>query len=133
MDDLEDIVDVAQRGFPDDPEFPYRFPHRHKFPEDNRRWLRQEYSEYLRQPGRYAVVVATSKDQASKPIALSVWLLAVAIPHQGIGEPLSIPNQQHAHQRNQSPPFQPWFGVVRIMHGCGDQRANLYKPITLEM
>ncbi len=63
---------VAQQGFPDDPEFDYRFPFRHEFPEDNRKWIRKEYQEYLEQPEKYAVVIVTASDNSDKAVALSV-------------------------------------------------------------
>jgi len=84
--DLDDITTVAQAGFPDDPEFNYRFPLRHEYPEDNRHWVRQEYREYLEQPDKYAVVVITAEDNDNRPVALSVWDLKVLTPHQGGGE-----------------------------------------------
>jgi hypothetical protein len=83
--DLDAITTVAQEGFPDDPEFDYRFPYRHQYPEDNRRWVREEYREYLEQPEKYAVVVVTAKDNDDKPVALSVWDMKVLARHQGGG------------------------------------------------
>jgi hypothetical protein len=83
--DLDDITTVAQQGFPDGPEFDYRFPYRHKYPDDNRRWVREEYREYLEQPEKHAVVVVTAEDNDDKPVALSVWDVKVLTPHQGGG------------------------------------------------
>ncbi len=80
--DLDDITRVAQAGFPDDPEFNYRFPYRHKFPEDNWKWTRREYAEYLEQPQKFAVLVVTAPvvedgRTRDRPIALAVWDMAV--------------------------------------------------------
>ncbi|KAI1135827.1 acyl-CoA N-acyltransferase [Hypoxylon sp. FL0543] len=94
-DDLEDIATVAQEGFPDDPEFDYRFPYRQEFPEDNRKWIVQEYREYLEQPDKYAVIIVTASDNDNKAVALSVWDISISKPHQGsdLGVP-DDPNQQ---------------------------------------
>ncbi|KAI0834246.1 acyl-CoA N-acyltransferase [Hypoxylon sp. FL0890] len=89
-DDLEDIATVAQEGFPDDPEFNYRFPYRQKFPEDNRKWIVQEYREYLEQPDKYAVIIITASDNDNKAVALSVWDISISKAHQG--SDLGIPD-----------------------------------------
>ncbi|RYP55595.1 hypothetical protein DL771_012349 [Monosporascus sp. 5C6A] len=57
--DLDNLTKIAQAGFPDDPEWNYRFPYRYKHPEDNWKWTRKEYEEYLDQPGKYSVLLAT--------------------------------------------------------------------------
>lgn len=86
MNDIEDITDVAQQGFPDDPEFNYRFPFRHDYPEDNRTWVRKEYKEYLEQPKKYDVVIITADDNGDKAVALSVWDISISTPHKGGGK-----------------------------------------------
>ncbi|KAI1106394.1 acyl-CoA N-acyltransferase [Jackrogersella minutella] len=90
LDDLEDIATVAQQGFPDDPEFDYRFPHRDKYPEDNRKWILQEYREYLEQPDKYEVIIVTAGDNNNKAVALSVWDISISKAHQGSG--LGVPD-----------------------------------------
>ncbi|KAH7377964.1 acyl-CoA N-acyltransferase [Cadophora sp. MPI-SDFR-AT-0126] len=80
--DLEDITTVAQAGFPDDPEFDYRFPKRDKYPEDNRKWIKREYQAYIEQPEKFTVMIVTTpveKDGqvASQAIALAVWDISV--------------------------------------------------------
>ncbi|KAI1409962.1 acyl-CoA N-acyltransferase [Hypoxylon sp. FL1857] len=94
-DDLEDIATVAQEGFPDDPEFDYRFPYRQNFPEDNRKWIVQEYREYLEQPDKYAVIIVTASDNDNKAVALSVWDISISKAHRGsdLGVP-DDPEQQ---------------------------------------
>ena len=92
--DLEDITTVAQAGFPDDPEFDYRFPKRDKYPEDNRKWIRREYQAYLEQPEKFTVMIITTpveKDGqvASRAIALAVWDMAVLTEATGGGETFS--------------------------------------------
>ena len=86
LQDLEDITGVAQKGFPDDPEFDYRFPRRHEYPEDNHKWIKQEYKEYLCQPEKYIVVIVTASDFGGRAVSLSVWDKAVSLPHQGGGK-----------------------------------------------
>lgn len=102
IDDLDELTKIAQAGFPDDPEFDYRFPYRQNYPEDNWSYTREEYEGYLNQPDKYAVLLATlpaanqkSDEQngdhkqdpeldRSQPIsvALAVWDLAVTIESQ---------------------------------------------------
>jgi hypothetical protein len=65
LDDLDDIVDVVQGGYPGDPEFSYRFPHRLVWPEDNRKWVRKEYEEYIVQFVKYTVLVVTAEESVS--------------------------------------------------------------------
>ncbi|KAK4145294.1 acyl-CoA N-acyltransferase [Dichotomopilus funicola] len=122
--DLDDLTTVAQAGFPDDPEFDYRFPFRHEFPEDNRYWVHQEYREYLEQPDKYAVVVITAEDNDNRPVALSVWDLNVTIPHQGgdLGIPdddSRVPRRHDANPshfrefaRRMTQGFQDFFGAL---------------------
>lgn len=77
--DLDEITRVVQAGFPDDPEFNYRFPYRDRYPEDNWTWVRKEYEEYIEQPSKFAVMVITtpvgsdSGGVADRVVALAVW------------------------------------------------------------
>ncbi|KAF3025623.1 hypothetical protein E8E14_012994 [Neopestalotiopsis sp. 37M] len=116
IDDLDDLTKIAQAGFPDDPEFDYRFPRRRKYPEDNWLWTRKEYEGYLNQPDKYAVLLATlpaneSGEQngdhkqgpdlnRSQPIsvALAVWDTAVTIDSQ-VGD-LGIDERRDADRRH---------------------------------
>jgi hypothetical protein len=79
-DDLDDIARVAQTGFPDDPEWNYRFPYRALYPEDNWKWTRCDYRFFLNQPEKYTVLVATLPIENSRIIALAVWNIAVTSP-----------------------------------------------------
>ncbi|KAI2602325.1 acyl-CoA N-acyltransferase [Hypoxylon sp. NC1633] len=97
LDDLEDIATVALEGFPDDPEFDYRFPYRFERPDDNRRWIVQEYREYLEQPDKYAVIVVTASDNDDKAVALSVWDISVSKSHQG--SDLGVPDDLQEEPR----------------------------------
>ncbi len=85
LDDLDAITTVVQLGFPDDPQFNYRFPYRLKYPEDHWKWTRREYEGYLNQAEKYAVVVAATPDTEDKPIAVSVWDMAVETEATGGG------------------------------------------------
>jgi hypothetical protein len=73
--DLDDITRVAQAGFPDDPEFNYRFPYCHKFPEDNWKCTRLEYEGYLDQPRKFAVLISLqlSRRTAKRAKDLLCW------------------------------------------------------------
>jgi hypothetical protein len=92
--DLDDVTKLAQAGFPDDPEFDYRFPKRHEFPEDNWEWTKREYEGYLNQPDKYAVLLATLPTVCQghdvertrpTPIALAVWDVSVTTESKGGG------------------------------------------------
>lgn len=99
IDDLDDLTRIARAGFPDDPEFDYRFPYRKQFPNDNWEWTRQEYKEYLKQPDKYAVLLATLSPSEEEedhqehelersrpiPVALAVWNVAVNTASLGGG------------------------------------------------
>ncbi|ETS79398.1 hypothetical protein PFICI_09251 [Pestalotiopsis fici W106-1] len=104
MEDLDDLTKIAQAGFPDDPEFDYRFPHRQKYPDDHWRWTRREYEGYLNQPDKYAVLLATlptnqKSDEYNDEhkqerelnrswpvsVALAVWDMAVTTESQVSG------------------------------------------------
>lgn len=98
LDDLDNITTIAQRGFPDDPEFDYRFPYRDEFPEDNRRWICQEYREYLEQPEKYIVIIITASDNDDKAVALSIWDVSPSTPQKGSGK------QSQADLRKYLPP-----------------------------
>ena len=82
MADLDDITKVAQAGFPDDPEWNYRFPYREEYPKDNWKWTRREYEEYLAQPDKYAVILVTALVEKEgqfmqKTAAIAVWDMSV--------------------------------------------------------
>ena len=91
-EDLDDLTDVAQISFPDDPEFDYRFPYRQDFPDDHRKWIRCEYEGYLAQPDKFAVLVVTVAVQSEemyttdKIIALAVWDMSVLKSAQHVGK-----------------------------------------------
>jgi hypothetical protein len=85
MNDLDAITRVVQLGFPDDPEFNYRFPYRLEYPEEHWKWTRREFEGYLCQPEKYAVLVAATSDTDDKPIAVSVWDTAVETKPTGGG------------------------------------------------
>jgi hypothetical protein len=89
--DLDSIVWIVENGFPDDPGCDYKFPHRDQYPEDFRKWTRQEYKEYLEQPAKFAFLLVTSpvvEDDViiHKPIALGVWDIAPETKSTGGGE-----------------------------------------------
>ncbi len=83
--DLDSLTRIAQAGFPDDPEWNYRFPYRREYPDDNWKWTRREYEGYLRQPEKFIVLVATIGTSGScEPIALAVWdTLVTTAPNAG--------------------------------------------------
>ncbi|KAI8626342.1 hypothetical protein F5Y19DRAFT_227121 [Xylariaceae sp. FL1651] len=131
--DLDDLTNIAQAGFPDDPEWDYRFHHRDKYPEDNRKWTRIEYEEYLDQPEKYTVLLATlpadQVDDATRtrpvPIALAVWDVSVTTESRGgdggINERRDA-NPEHVKEfaRTLDAAFQKYFS------GYAEQQFNLW-------
>ena len=95
---LDDIARVAQAGFPDDPEWNYRFPDRKDHPKDNWKWTRREYEEFFEQPDKYTILVvatdtedAANRTQASenaKVVAIAVWDTAPLTESKGGGKQL---------------------------------------------
>ncbi len=85
IEDLDDVLTVVLGGLSEDPKFDFRMPYRDQYPEDNRKWLRQEYEEYLEDTKKYALIVVTASDFNDKPIAVSIWDIAMAAPHLGGG------------------------------------------------
>ena len=85
--DLDSLTDIAQAGFPDDPEWNYQFPYRGDYPNDNWKWTRKEYEEYENQPDEYTVFLATipATESYCKPIALAVWDMSVTTESTGEG------------------------------------------------
>ncbi|KAK6334550.1 hypothetical protein TWF730_003764 [Orbilia blumenaviensis] len=87
ISDLDRIAEVAVKGFPDDPEFDYRFPHRLEYPQDHFKWVREEYKEYLEQTEKFSVVVVTTKDATTTRedtvISLAVWDMDNSIASRG--------------------------------------------------
>lgn len=106
--DLDAITRVVQAGFPDDPGCDYKFPYRDQYPADFWKWTRLQYEEYLDQPEKYAVLVATtthaeihaheladgsgrtngslSENKEPLVIAMAVWDMAVLVKPKGGGK-----------------------------------------------
>ena len=86
MEDLDDVLEVVHGALSLDPKFNYRMPYRDQYPEDNHKWLRLEYTEYLAQPEKYALMMMTASDYNDKPIAICIWDYAMMEPHLGGGK-----------------------------------------------
>lgn len=76
--DLDAITEVALAAFPFDPQWNYRFPHRHEFPEDTQSYTKIGYRAFFDTPkGATYVIVATApslEDPAIKKlVAMAVW------------------------------------------------------------
>lgn len=108
MADLDAITRVVQLGFPDDPEFNYRFPYRQEYPEDNWKWVRREYASYVDQPKKYAVLVVTALVAGAdapprrEAIAVGVWDVATETESNSGGmSSSSLPSHACNSQRPQ--------------------------------
>ncbi|KIW04733.1 uncharacterized protein PV09_04464 [Verruconis gallopava] len=72
--DLDDIVDIALAAMPLDPQWNWRFPHRDKFPEDERHFTLLKFKEFITSRDRWLVMVAeTDINYVRIPIAFAVW------------------------------------------------------------
>ena len=59
-EDLDSITEITRASFPDDPEWKYRFPDQHRFPEDNQIHIQQEYESYLNQLNKFIMLVVVT-------------------------------------------------------------------------
>lgn len=103
--DLDAITDIVRAGFPDDPGCDYKYPYRSKYSADFWEWTRKEYEEYIDQPDKFAVLVAThpvaadasgsaadqSQADLDRPIAYAVWDISVDTERAGGGETARLP------------------------------------------
>lgn len=85
--DIDDIFEVVQAGFPDDPEVNYRFPNRSQYPDQYADWTKTEYIGYLNQPKKFEIQVIEALDRygSRSVVALAVWDKAVLTPAADIG------------------------------------------------
>jgi len=81
-DDLDEITNIAIAAFETDPEWQYRFPYRHQYPEDHWACTREPYKQILEagageEGGSLVMHVVTLKTEGSteraRPIAVSIW------------------------------------------------------------
>ncbi|KAI0105091.1 acyl-CoA N-acyltransferase [Nemania sp. FL0031] len=76
--DLDSITWIAIAASPNDPIYPYRYPHRTKYPEDYAEYTRIRYSEYLADKNNAIMVfeLPSIEDKSvNKPVAFSIWTL----------------------------------------------------------
>ncbi|PVH85482.1 hypothetical protein DL98DRAFT_511531, partial [Cadophora sp. DSE1049] len=82
LDDLPEITDIVIKAFETDPEWNYRYPRRHDFPEDHFNCTKEPFRQTLESGGGKEdaahvmfVVTAKARDSAKrgKPIAVAVW------------------------------------------------------------
>jgi hypothetical protein len=78
MADLDAVVDVVINAMPDDPQWTYRFPYRHEFPEDHLKYTKMLYQLFI-DPSYddWFVLVkeapSIEDSNVSKIVAFSVW------------------------------------------------------------
>ena len=79
--DIEAISNIALVSLPRDPQWPYRFPHAFKYPEDHKKFTRIRYTEHFanQERGTVCIMVAElpSNEDSSimKLIAFAKWQL----------------------------------------------------------
>jgi len=71
------MLNVGLAAMPSDPQWNWRFPHRHQYPEDTRHFTRQKYREFLEdKTGRWQVMMVegvSDKDTSPVTMAMAVW------------------------------------------------------------
>jgi hypothetical protein len=78
--DLNAMLDIGLAAMPLDPQWNWRFPNRHCFPEDHRKFTRSVYRDFLEnKSGNWLVMLAeiTGQDSLTSavPVAFAVWNL----------------------------------------------------------
>jgi len=75
--DVENVLKVVMEAMPYDPQWNYRFPYRHLFPEDHYKYNRMLYEQFTdpaNDDWRVVVAEATSPDnRQTEIVASSVW------------------------------------------------------------
>ncbi|KAF1986480.1 acyl-CoA N-acyltransferase [Aulographum hederae CBS 113979] len=92
VEDLDAILDIGLAALPHDPQWHYRFPYRHEFPEDTRDFTRARYKEFLEDGEKqWCVMVAESADaqhpRGAKPVAFAIWEIVNIRKHFGFCTP----------------------------------------------
>ncbi|RYP73977.1 hypothetical protein DL771_003288 [Monosporascus sp. 5C6A] len=137
LGDLDDVLTVALEGLSGDPKFDYRFPYREEYPEDHRKWLRQEYKEFLEQPEKYALMIMTASDNDDKPVSFAIWDIAIAEPH--MGSDLGVPDNPNGKviRRDVNPTrYRQWkkqivAGFEEYLGKYGTEQLHLWVLCTL--
>jgi ribosomal protein S18 acetylase RimI-like enzyme len=134
LEDVDELVDVVLVTMPDDPQWPYRFPYRHQYPEDHRSFTRMLYTKFIVPTNDDWVVMIVEEQTpgSSKPVivAFSVWCSAYANKrkHGPSYEPrnreslLEIPTS--SIRANQVPPLRKAPGEVARNGGSTRRDAN---------
>jgi hypothetical protein len=76
--DIEAIVNIALESLPLDPQWPYRFPHALKYPQDHENFTHIRYTEHLADQAFYIMVAELPSNEDPsilKPIAFAKWQL----------------------------------------------------------
>jgi len=78
VDDLDALLEIGLAAMPQDPQWDYRFPYRHQFPNDTRLHTRERYREFLEnRSGNWFVSLAEhySNSPYAKPVpvAFAIW------------------------------------------------------------
>ena len=78
LDDLNGIVDVVLVAMPHDPQWDYRFLHKHEFPEDHYKYTRLLFEQFISPANDdwYVMLAESSTFDTSGPgkiVAFAVW------------------------------------------------------------
>jgi hypothetical protein len=79
--DVDALTQIGIAAFPLEPQWPYRYPYRHQYPEDHIKYTRNRYTEWLSAAATPTceVVVAEAPSledpEVRKVVSLSIWRL----------------------------------------------------------
>lgn len=76
--DLDAITEIALAAFPLDPQWHYRFPRRHEFPEDTENYTKIGYKTFFDAPKETSYVILATipsleDPTVTKPVAMAIW------------------------------------------------------------
>ena len=79
LHDLDDLIDIAFAAFPFDPQFDYVHPHWRTYPEHNRAFMREFYTEALEDAKTITNVICVKQivngKEEDRPVSLAAWLI----------------------------------------------------------
>ncbi len=99
--DLDSMVEIGLAAMPLDPQWHYRFPYRHEYPEETRKFTRLRYKTFLEnENSQWQVMLAEALDverlNRSKPVAFAIWETLNSVQGGNREAQSEVPNQAAA-------------------------------------